>query len=341
MGVGQTANGKPEAGVGRNTNGESGTGVSQTAAVEPVCVPLLAIYYDGQEDLMADYRLRRQSIQALMRILPSRRTQGWPHEVHILCTIYWLTHGLSYSVVSRAFNVPKSTVCRMVHTGVENIAALRQEVIRLPAPGALDAVGHAFAQLANSPVFSGCVGAIDGCHVCIKTPPGPGGQDYLNRKLFPSIQLQAVCDGKGLFINTFVGYPGSVHDTRVLKNSRIYSEALYPPAGYFIVGDGGYPCIDRPVAIITPYREPLQGRVQSRFNHHHAKARSIIERAFGMLKVRWRLLFFRALEVDHTFVPSVITACAVLHNICLTAGDILEPTELLSDATAVHLHITL
>lgn len=34
MGVGQTANGKPEAGVGRNTNGESGTGVSQTAAGE-------------------------------------------------------------------------------------------------------------------------------------------------------------------------------------------------------------------------------------------------------------------------------------------------------------------
>ena len=80
------------------------------------------------------------------------------------------------------------------------------------------------------------------------------------------------------------------------------------------MGDGGYPCIDRPVAIITPYREPLEGRIQSRFHQHHAKARSIIERAFGMLKAPWRSLFFRALEVDHTFVPSVITACVVLHN---------------------------
>ena len=109
-------------------------------------------------------------------------------------------------------------------------------------------------------------------------------------------------------------------------------------AGYFIVGDGGYPCSELPVAIITPYREPLQGRVQSRFNHHHAKARSIIERAFGMLKARWRSLFFRALEVDHTFVPSVITACAVLHNICLTAEDILEPVEDVGDIGVVPPH---
>uniref|UniRef100_UPI0037E89879 uncharacterized protein n=1 Tax=Semicossyphus pulcher TaxID=241346 RepID=UPI0037E89879 len=282
-------------------------------------VPVLAVFFDGQ-DLIADYRLSRQSVEALLRILPSKHTQSWSHEVHVLITVYWLAHGLSYSVVSRAFHVPKSTVCRLVHRGVEKIAALRQEVIRLPTAGDLDEVGQAFARLANSPVFSRCVGSIDGCHVRIKTPPGPSGQDYLNRKLFPSIQLQAVCDGKGLFINTYVGFPGSVYDTRVLKSSRIYREALYPPPGYFIVGDGGYPCTETPVAIITPYREPLQGRVQSQFNYHHAKARCIIERAFGMLKTRWRSLFFKALEVDHTFVPSVITACAVLHNICLTAG---------------------
>ena len=196
-------------------------------------VPVLVVFFDGQTDLMVDYRLARQSMEAPFQILPSKNTQGWSHEVHLLITIYWLAHGLSYSVVSRAFNVPKSTVCRLVHSGVEKIAALRQEVIKLPTAGALDEVGHTFARLANSPVFSQCVGAIDGCHVRIKTPPGPDGQDYVNRRLFPSIQLQAVCDGKGLFINTFVGYPGSVHDTRVLKNSRIYKEALYPPSGKF------------------------------------------------------------------------------------------------------------
>ncbi len=91
---------------------------------------------------MPDYRLRRTTVEASMRILPSKHTQGWSPEVHVLITVYWLAHGLSYIVVSRAFHVPKSPVCRLVHTGLGKIAALRQEVIKLPAAGALDEVGQ-------------------------------------------------------------------------------------------------------------------------------------------------------------------------------------------------------
>ncbi|KAJ4928825.1 hypothetical protein JOQ06_004449 [Pogonophryne albipinna] len=203
----------------------------------------------------------------------------------VLTTVYWLAHGLSYSVVSRAFQVPLSTVHRLVHQEVEDIAALRYTVIRLPAGLELEEVGQGFQQLANSPAFSSCVGAIDGCHIRIKTPPGPSGQDYVNRR----------------FLQTFVGFPGSHHDTRVLKHSAIYKEALYPPPGFFIEGDGGYPCIVHPITIVTPYREPLQGRVQSRFNGCHAKVRSIIERAFGILKGRWRCLLSKALEEAQAF----------------------------------------
>ncbi|KAJ8364339.1 hypothetical protein SKAU_G00131700 [Synaphobranchus kaupii] len=71
----------------------------------------------------------------------------------------------------------KTTVWRLVHIGVNQIAALRQEVISLPTAGELQEVGQGFAQVANSPVFSKCVGAIDGCHVRIKTPPGPSSRD--------------------------------------------------------------------------------------------------------------------------------------------------------------------
>ncbi len=266
-----------------------------------------------------------------MRMLPQDEAHGWGHLITTLITVYWLAHGLSYSVVSRAFQVPVSSVCRLVHTGTIKIAALRQQVIQFPDAQDLDEVVLGFENLANSPIFSKCVGAIDGCHVRIKPPAGPTGQDYINRKLFPSIQMQAVCDGKGRFLNVFVGYPGSVHDTRVLRNSKMYKDALYPPQGYFLLGDGGYPCIIHPVAIITPYREPVQGRVQARFNHYHAKARSIIERAFGMMKTRWRSLLFKSLEVDNTFTPTVIMACAVLHNICLTTGDMIEAPEVVDD----------
>ncbi|KAG7221143.1 hypothetical protein INR49_017521, partial [Caranx melampygus] len=79
--------------------------------------------------------------------------------------------------------------------------------------------------------------------------------------------------------------------------------------------------------LITPYKRPVQGVAAQHFNSHHSRARSIIERAFGMMKTRFRAIFLQALEVQHTFVPQVITACAVLHNICLGAGDIMAPED--------------
>ena len=139
--------------------------------------------------------------------------------------------------------------------------------------------------------------------------------------------MQAICDSDCKFLDIFVGYPGSVHDSRVLKNSPMYVQSLYPPEGYVILGDGGYPCLSEPIGLITPYREPVRNPVERRFNKIHAKARSVIERAFGILKTRWRSLFFKALEVQPAFAVKVIACCAILHNFCLTAGEVLEPEE--------------
>ncbi|CAL9693990.1 unnamed protein product [Knipowitschia caucasica] len=46
-----------------------------------------------------------------------------------------------------------------------------------------------------------------------------------------------------------------------------------------------------------------------------------------MMKTRFRAIFFHTLEVHHTFAPSVIAACAVLHNICLGVGDVVAPED--------------
>lgn len=95
----------------------------------------------------------------------------------------------------------------------------------------------------------------------------------------------------------FSGLPGSVHDARVLRWSSIYTQQLYPPPGWYILGDGGYPCLAAPIVLLTPYREPLQNPVQARYNRHHSRARCVVERAIGMMKTRWRSIFLKALEV--------------------------------------------
>ncbi len=233
----------------------------------------------------------------------------------MLLFLFWLGHAASFRVVSRTFDIPKSSVHVIVHRVSNAIIRILRTVIAFPTGDDLVAVGEGFALLAGSPAFSSAVGAIDGCHIRLK-PPATTAQCYLNRKLFHSIQLQAITDHLGKFIDVFVGYPGSVHDARVLRNSPVYTGGLYPPAGKCILGDGGYPCLSAPICLITPYREPVQNPLQARFNSKHSRARNIVERAFGMMKTRWRSVFFKAMEVSPSFVPEVI-ACCVCSTISL------------------------
>ena len=70
--------------------------------------------------------------------------------------------------------------------------------------------------------------------------------DYYNRKGFYSIVLQAVIDSSGKFIDIFVGYPGSTHDSRIFHNSPLYnmfnSSSSVIPTNAYILGDVSYPC---------------------------------------------------------------------------------------------------
>lgn len=289
-------------------------------------MPILRLWFNVEAELKQDFRLSRRAMHGLQRLLQREQDHGWGNQLEVLIYVYWLAHGLSYSVVSRVFNVPKSTVHRIIHRVAQNIMTNLKRAISFPLAGELHAVCQGFVQLSGSPAFSNVVGAIDGSHVRIK-PPQQYRLDYLNYKGFYSLNMQAICDSNGRFLDIFVGYPGSVHDTRIMKNSSFYRARQYPPTGYILLGDGGYPCLDTPVCLITPYKEPVNGQIQGRFNYYHARARSIIERAFGMMKTRWRSTLFRALEVKPTFAPLVIASCAFLHNVCLDNEDLLEPDE--------------
>ncbi|GLV33189.1 uncharacterized protein CBL_10536 [Carabus blaptoides fortunei] len=125
----------------------------------------------------------------------------------------------------------------------------------------------------------------------------------------------------GLFIDICAGFPGSVHDSCVLRHSNLYRRANYPPRAYFIIGDSGYPCRSQPVTIITPHRDPAT-QLHRAFNHSLGSARIIVERSFGMIKTRWGSIFTKALDVKIEKSCKVIVACTMMHNICVSQGDI-------------------
>lgn len=53
---------------------------------------------------------------------------------------------------------------------------------------------------------------------------------YINRKLYYSIHMQKTVNHNIKFIDIFIGYPGSVHDARVFRNSTIRND-LYELCG--------------------------------------------------------------------------------------------------------------
>ncbi|KAJ8944150.1 hypothetical protein NQ314_009543 [Rhamnusium bicolor] len=100
------------------------------------------------------------------------------------------------------------------------------------------------------------------------------------------------------------------------------------PNNVHIIGDKAYPCLPQ---LQTPYKD--NGRLtvaQKNYNFQLSKARSTIERAFALLKKRFRcLIFLDVLCVE--WIPKYIIACCVLHNICIQNNDILDVEEIINN----------
>uniref|UniRef100_A0A668S746 DDE Tnp4 domain-containing protein n=1 Tax=Oreochromis aureus TaxID=47969 RepID=A0A668S746_OREAU len=278
----------------------------------------LSIFFTGA-DLKPAFRLSRPSINMLVQMLLREKQHSWNSKIEVPVTIYCLACGASYRVTADIFSMPVATVCRIVHSVIEEMMTILHRVIHFPKAEEMEEVGAGFARLAGNEAFRCTAGAIDGCHIRILPPGEPHKRSYINRKLFPSIVLQGICDSRSTFLDVYIGNSGSVHDARVLRRSSMYKQALYPPAGFFLLGDGGYPSLQHP---LSTYRKRENRTAGFLFNRHHAKARIIIERTFGILKTRWRSIFLRALDIQPLFAPKVVGACCILHNICVATNDV-------------------
>jgi hypothetical protein len=166
------------------------------------------------------------------------------------------------------------------------------------------------------------IGAVDGTYVKIDAPP-VDQEAYINRKCFHSITLQAICDHKMRYTDCFVGYPSSVHDCRIFRNSDIYksvraSQTAVFPENKFILGDKAYPSL---LWCLVPFKETrVLSAAQKRFNTKHSSARQTVERSFALLFGRFRRLKHLQMK-RQDLIPKTVLAACVLHNICLDFKD--------------------
>ena len=191
-----------------------------------------------------------------------------------------------------------------------------------PTGESLKTVGEGFQSTWNIPQ---CAGSMDGTHLPV-TPLAMNNTDYYNCKGWYSIITQAVVDYHGLFRDLCIGWPGSVHNARVLSNSTLYTkvtngellqgDVLLVRGGnipVYLIKDSAYPLLSWLIKPF-PHCSPLS-RQQKTYNYRISRARVVVEMAFRWLKVRWRSL---GKKIDKFVgnVPNVILACCMLHNIC-------------------------
>ena len=182
-------------------------------------------------------------------------------------------------------------------------------------------------------------GAIDGTHIYIKTPQCDSKYDYFCRKQRYSINTQAVVGGDLLFLDLATGFPGSLHNSRLLRHTSLFikandKEILAEPeklienltVRLLILGDGGYHLTSW---LVRPYNftQTLTPQ-EKRFNKLLSSARVTVERAFGVLKARWRCLL-TLLDTNAENVSDVIITCFVLDNFCQISNELYQDDEML------------
>ena len=261
-------------------------------------------------------------------------------EQRVAISLWRLGTNVEYRTISHLFGVGISTVCVVLHDfcqSVFDVMGLRY--LSLPSEDKLRAIRDGFRTKWG---FPQCIGAIDGTHIPIIAPKDHP-LDYFNRKGYHSILLQALVDDEYRFLNVNTGWPGSVHDARMLSNSRLIqrceAETFLPKwevslgttrVPLLILGDPAYPL--QPW-LMKPFSDTGLTPRQRKFNYQLSRSRVVVENAFGRLKGRWRTLMKR-MDNDIKYVPTLVMACCVLHNLCELHGDQCEDDWLVETSSS-------
>ena len=269
------------------------------------------------------------TLAPMLRTRDTNMRAAIPVQVKVAVSISRLTTGNSMRTIADLYRIGLSSSQMAVTqfcTAIKSM--LLKKFIRWPSTVVMEKFAQEFLAIHQIPYV---VGAVDGSHIPIVAPQLHAA-DYYNRKGFHSVLLQGVVSSKCVFWDFDIGWAGSMHDANLWARSEIgqFCEAgrLAP---YALVGDAAYPC--RPW-MLAPYKGHKDGlsRQEYHWNYIQSSTRMCIERAFGMLKERWRILLKR-IDVHLRNVPDLVSTCLVLHNLCIIFGDEFWKTEWTQEAT--------
>ena len=256
------------------------------------------------------------------------------HSEMLFITLQYLGNQGAIRLLADKFNRSESSVWAAIDFICQFFYDHQSEFICFPKKNEVRRIAATFQEKSN---FPGVVSAVDGCHIPFQAPSN-AEIAYRNFKKFHSFVLMAAVLPDRKFSYIFTGYPGSSHDSYVFQRSSLFKNLEENCADHFdqkryhLVGDSAF--VLKPW-LLSPYKRSPTGLTQSqkRFNYKLSSTRIVVENSFGDLKNRFR----RTQKINATISKAVniVTTCCVIHNICITNGDLnIEP-----HVATLHCHV--
>ncbi|KAG8485667.1 hypothetical protein CXB51_018850 [Gossypium anomalum] len=240
--------------------------------------------------------------------------------------LHIISHHLKNRVIKHHFNRSEETVSRSFHNVLNVVIRLQDVLFKKAEPITANSTDPRWKW------FKNCLGALDGTHIKIRVPTVDKPR-YRTRKGDIATNMLGVCTSDMQFVYVLPGWEGSVADGRVLRDAISRRHGLKVSHGCYYLVDAGYTNCEGFLAPFRGQRYHLNEWRQSYqpstpeefFNMKHASARNVIERCFGLLKLRWGILrspSFYPIRVHNR----IIIACCLLHNFIRTYMS-LDPIE--------------
>ena len=155
----------------------------------------------SEAEVKSRYRFSRDSIQYITDTLapdlerPTERNHPLKPQEQVLVALRFFASGSFLELVGDTVGgIPKCTVSRIVSRVSTALARKQNQFIRWPSTAAeRQEIKQGFYEKGD---FPGVIGCIDGTHVRIQGPSAHES-DFVNRKGFHSINVQAICDHRG------------------------------------------------------------------------------------------------------------------------------------------------
>ncbi|OAY76845.1 putative nuclease HARBI1 [Ananas comosus] len=227
--------------------------------------------------------------------------------------LYGIGHGVANRILAETFQHSGETISRHFNNVLRGIVRLKDDYIMLPLSNAA-----VYPRIRNNPnfhPFKNVIGAVDGTHIPVVVERSKQAP-FRCRKGFTSQNMMAAVSFNLNFLFVCTGWEGSAADMRVLRWAC--------ETGKYYLVDSGYANTEK---FLAPYRgeryhisqfnASTRARVHRNprdlYNHRHAQLRNVVERIFGILKKRFKILNV-ATPFSYKVQCLIAIACCIIHN---------------------------